>query len=721
MQGSSVRRRRLRAAVHRATARVAAGAVITVGVSAGVVAMAGVAEAHTGTLGAVAVCVPATGTYTVTYSGVTTNVPATGAGHTATLTVGEIVPATGTTIVGAPATVVGNTSYSFQQVGVPGNALVAKATAFLVWGDGATSDPQGIATLAGNCTKQATPVAPSASASSCTEGGDVVSGGITIPTTTGVIYKIDGTTVTGFVAKPAGTYVVTPVAAAGYTLTSSTPFTVVVPAGPVCLHPATPVAPSVTQSRCTEGSSVPTTPSYTIPTTTGIAYYVGNAAVPTPAGTYLATAGTTLTVTPHALAGYTLAPGSPASFTLTFDAAPDCTTHVQPATPSVTQEHCTGLGTASDAFLTIPATAGVAYLIDGVPAAAGTVVEAPGTYTVTATALPGYTLDGTALWSLTVDAALDCTEHVTPATPSVTQSECTGLGQSSAATITIPATTGIQYAIDGVPAAAGSVVETAGSYAVTATALPGYTLEGTALWTLVVDAAPDCTEHVTPAAASVTPAECTGPGTSSAPFVTIPATTGVVYALDGVVTAAGDVPVSAGAHTVTATPLAGYTLEGTTTWELATGDTPNCDVEVGALATPSVTASHCEGDKEVPGTYTIGSTPGVDYFVDGAPVAAGTYDATPGSVVHVTAVPQQGYVLPAEAQSSWDLTFAKAACVLGEHVVKPPVTKPVVRPSRLPNTGAPTGLTVLAGLALLTVGGALTMAGLRRTTGVLAG
>ena len=71
----------------------------------------------------------------------------------ATLTVGEIKPA-GTTIAGAPATVTGNTTYGFTQT-VPGTAKSAAATAFLVWGDGAKSDPIGTIALGGDCTPPA--------------------------------------------------------------------------------------------------------------------------------------------------------------------------------------------------------------------------------------------------------------------------------------------------------------------------------------------------------------------------------------------------------------------------------------------------------------------------------------------------------------------------------------------------------------------------------------
>jgi uncharacterized repeat protein (TIGR01451 family) len=130
--------------------------VLALGVAvAGMVMTAPLASAHTGTLQTSYVCQD-DGTFKITYVGTTTRVPASGAGHVATLTVGELLPA-GSTVVDAPPTVTGNTTYTFHQI-VPGTTTQAQATAFLKWGDGAKSDPIGKVTLPHNCTA---PVAPS--------------------------------------------------------------------------------------------------------------------------------------------------------------------------------------------------------------------------------------------------------------------------------------------------------------------------------------------------------------------------------------------------------------------------------------------------------------------------------------------------------------------------------------------------------------------------------
>lgn len=98
------------------------------------------------------------GTRLLTYTGSTNSVPSTGPGHVAKLTVGEIRP-TGTQVSPETQTVVGNTTFTFTQT-VPGDALSAQATAFLVWGDKVKSDPIGKATFTTNCKPPVVPAKP---------------------------------------------------------------------------------------------------------------------------------------------------------------------------------------------------------------------------------------------------------------------------------------------------------------------------------------------------------------------------------------------------------------------------------------------------------------------------------------------------------------------------------------------------------------------------------
>jgi len=126
--------------------RIAAAAVLATGLlGVGLPA----ASAHTGSLQASGLCQD-NGTRLVTYTGTTNNVPGDGPGHTATLTVGEILPV-GAQVSPPTQTVIGNTTFTFTQT-IPGDAMSAQATAFLVWGDQAKSDPIGRAGFTTNCT-----------------------------------------------------------------------------------------------------------------------------------------------------------------------------------------------------------------------------------------------------------------------------------------------------------------------------------------------------------------------------------------------------------------------------------------------------------------------------------------------------------------------------------------------------------------------------------------
>lgn len=126
-------------------------------------------------------------------------------------------------------------------------------------------------------------------------------------------------------------------------------------------------------------------------------------------------------------------------------------------------------------------------------------------------------------------------------------------------TYTIPAATGVQYRVSGVARPAGTYPGS-GSVTVTAHALAGYVLSGTTSWTFTFSTA-SAPVPVTPTAPTAS---------DSADTYTIPSTTGVEYLVGGVVQSAGtksvgDVDTTV---TVTARALAGYVLNGTTSWTL---------------------------------------------------------------------------------------------------------------------------------------------------------
>lgn len=130
-------------------------------------------------------------------------------------------------------------------------------------------------------------------------------------------------------------------------------------------------------------------------------------------------------------------------------------------------------GTAADTY-TIPPATGVQYRVGGAERAAGT-YPGSGSVTVTAYALPGYVLTGTASWSFTFSTAT-APVAVTPTAPTASD---------TADTYTIPSMTGVEYLVGGVVQSAGTktVGDVDATVTVTARALPGYTLTGTATWT----------------------------------------------------------------------------------------------------------------------------------------------------------------------------------------------------------------------------------------------
>ncbi|ATG50907.1 hypothetical protein CFK38_04710 [Brachybacterium vulturis] len=125
---------------------------------------------------------------------------------------------------------------------------------------------------------------------------------------------------------------------------------------------------------------------------------------------------------------------------------------------------------------TIPAAEGAQYLVDGEVADAGT-YSATGTVEITASALDGYILDGESEWTHTFAA-----ESVTAGAPAFDDRS-----GSAEDTVTIPATDGVEYLVNGEVVGAGDHAAS-GTVTVTARALSGYELTGTTTWTHGFDA-----------------------------------------------------------------------------------------------------------------------------------------------------------------------------------------------------------------------------------------
>lgn len=212
---------------------------------------------------------------------------------------------------------------------------------------------------------------------------------------------------------------------------------------------------------------------------------------------------------------------------------------------------------------------------------------------------------------------------------------------TTADTYTVPATEGVDYLLNGEVVPAGTYPGT-GTVEITARAQTGFVLADgvTTSWTSTFKATP---LPVTPAA--VTFADEDG---TAADTYTIPVTEGVDYLVNGTATAPGTYPAT-GTVTVTARAKTDYVLAdgADTSWS-----------NTFAATTTVTPAAPMFTDK--PSTYTIPATTGVQYYVNGAVTAPGTYKAKGTGTVEITARAQDGYVLTEDATTSWKQAFKKS-------------------------------------------------------------
>ena len=532
---------------------------------------------------------------------------------------------------------------------------------------------------AGTC--KVTPGTPTVKDQVCTVGTDgngvYTSGYITIPATANVQYSINGSTASaGQHDLAPATYTVTAVGTGGYALTGY-------PAGgwSLTIHSAlacgnvTPVAPTVTDQVCTvssDGNGIFTSGFITIPASSKVDYFINGSAASgkndLAAGTY--------TVTATAVPNYTLVGYPAGGWSLTIHAALPCG-NVTPVAPTVTDQVCTvnndGNGVYTSGFITIPASSKVDYFING-SAASGKNDLASGTYTVTATAVPNYTLVGYPAggWSLTIHSALAC-GNVTPTPPSVTDQICTvntdGNGDYTSGSITIPASSTVNYFIDGAPVTAGSHDYAPGSYTVTAEAVQDYTLVGYPAdgWPVTVHSALPC-GNVTVVDPIVVDQSCVvsdGIGSYVPGYIDLPAAGIVSYFINGAPAGTHNV-LAPGDYQVTASVVPNYTLVGYPDggWaETIHAAEPCGDLIDHPLVTPIVTSVQlgCTTD----GSYTLSNDlaapDGVIWTVDGSPVLPGTYTVTSAKTVKVHAEPNgPAFGFSDGTQQDWTLTFAAA-------------------------------------------------------------
>jgi hypothetical protein len=589
-----------------------------------------------------------------------------------------------------------------------------------------------------DCTVSVTPVLPDATQSVCS-GQDPTDPTLAFKTTEGIAYTADPSggwqagdpvlvtaTLTSAVYKFSAATTTNGWTVAGNKATKSFTFD----AAPDCRTVITPESPTVVQSDCPVGGHFPTVPSLTYPSTTGVLY---SQDIPTP--TTAVTTPVTVLVTATAQGKYKFAAAAPKdwtrvsdtkeTYTVTFTKSPDCRAEATPAAPTLTQAACPATGTTLTApTLTLVPATGVTYAPDkDAPYTAGEIV------TVTANTASGYKFaaalpagwsrdsDTKATYVVTFDAGFACT---VPESPGLTQSVCPSDGTTpTAPTLTYKSTDGVLYSVDqDAPYHGGQVVT------VKATAQPGHEFDTTApgdwVWvsdtveTLAVTFAdsPQCAQTVTP---TFTNDECASSVPTSATY-TIASTPGVDYYVNSVLTTAGKYTATDGSTiTVEAKPQAGYTLVGTSSWSHEFPATPDC-VQSAKVVKATFTTDKCVNGTPRGATYTVPSTTGVSYTVNGKSVTAGTYKASSGSTVTIVATAQPGYTL--EGTTSWSQAFGATPQCHGTDAQT--VHKPTSPTGPLAVTGVPTATLLGVGIGLLLVGGACTFLAAsrrRRTNG----
>lgn len=686
---------------------------ILAGVSAmalalGMIALvAGPASAHTGSLSVSAVC-QNDGTYLVTYSGSTTNVPASGPGHTATLTVGEIQPV-GAIPVGAPATVVGNTTYGWTEV-VPGSTTYVQSTAFLVWGDNVTSDPQGKKGLDGTCGDNTDTKVNICHHDSGNGGLD--HNGFTLQNVSiESIIKTHGHDSHDQDVIPSFTYTKNGVQHTypGKNLTDG---------GSAFLNndcrliSAIPTVPQHADALCTSAGHVGQG-SYTIPAITGIDYQLktgSNSWSLLTAGSHTISSTTTVTIRAVAQTYYKLSgDAGPWTFTITVPPASSCV-----SAPDVTfaDAYCNVETTGTtDGSYTITGALHVSFTVsvNGGPAspigAGQHAAQVGDTIVVTAVPDSGYTLVGTASpWSHTFSNPGDCLDGATA--PDVVfqdafcNADTTGTTDGS---YTIASADNITYtvSINGAPpttilpgkysAQPGDVV------VITAVPDTGYKLVNTASpWTHTFTDPGDCLDLATAGDPTFVDSICNvdTTGSTQGEYV-IFAAANITYTIS--INGAAATPIDPGTYdaqpgdvvVITAIPDAGYKLDKTgSPWSHTFADPGDCLDTVTPVA-PGFTDQTCIVDQNLQGHFVSGTiilpdTVGVRYLIDGSvpnpadgtAVVGGVAYAASNGVHTVTAQALTGYVLDASYTQPFSVTIAAAeAC---GNLVDHPVFTPLV-------------------------------------------
>ena len=299
--------------LHRLVGALAATAIAGLAVVTG----ASPASAHTTDISGVATCIPASGTYSIAWSGATHNVPA---GAVGTVTVIEHDPAKSTVPTTVATDIAPDAPYSFTQEGIPNDATQASVKVRVDWTgtDTWTAEATGTVTLPGGCSAPVVPVVPAEptqSTPNCAQP-DIA---VTLPTTSGITYQASGS----LTLSPGQSTTITPVANEGVALSPDAhPWTITNDfRGTSCSVPVlTPATPTKSKVDCANPVM-----KVSLPKTKHITYKTSRSLVLKP--------GQSVTITPAADAGFTLARGTkPITIKNTFDPSAKCSV-ATPTTP----------------------------------------------------------------------------------------------------------------------------------------------------------------------------------------------------------------------------------------------------------------------------------------------------------------------------------------------------------------------------------------------------
>lgn len=465
---------------------------------------------------------------------------------------------------------------------------------------------------------------------------------------------------------------------------------------------------------------------YTIPAAqTGVTYQLQNnttgAWAPIGTGVYPASPGAVIHVRAVPSSSlYTLSGTTAWNFTLSN---PDASLCIVPAPPTPSPAACVvgAPGQSTGATFSVPTQADVRYEVQNGTTwttVTGTVpvTTFPATVVIRAVALGSHTFPASAVtqWTFTFASAGSCVVTVTPVVPTPQQSVCDGPGSSTTNGYTIIPTTGVSYEVQSgatwVPATNGftSVGSGATSVTIRAIAAANYAFPNgqQTTWTLTFTDAGACLTPTAVGNPTFVDVVCDAqhPGQTALGSYQLVSGEHVTFAVS--VNGGTATPIVVGTKysanpgdtvVITATPDTGYTIApalDSTKFTYTFSSPSSCLVStsvqppVPADQSCDITDLQLDGTGTsvlVPASITIPAATGVQFSINGSPVASGTsYPLAPGQY-SVTVAALTGYVIDPPVTQPWVLTLASAeACGdLDTH----PLVDPVVTHTDLTCTG----------------------------------